>query len=175
MDPQVFTEIPQATAATIAAVRLITAGLASTFPALFAYLVFDAIYSLIYAVMSPLSLAYFWVYVAAVPLECALSILAVRELITLIFGSYPGIRTVGRWTIYAGLAVAIGMSLAIAKLLNNRYHHRKWGLYYLQSAQRSILFSLAIAIVAILFVLSRYPLRLSRSTYVSSGFSALCS
>jgi hypothetical protein len=40
-------------------------------------------------------------------------------------------------------------------------------------AQRSIVFSLVVAIAAVLFVLSRYPLNLGRNTYVSCGFFSL--
>ncbi len=177
MDPQVITELPQAAAAAIAVCRLSWLRLASKFPALVAYLALDALYSFIYAVVSPRSRVYFWVYVAAVPLECILSIFAVRELMALIFDNYPGIRTVGRWTLYAGIALAMSLSLLAAKLLSGGYYssyHTKWGLYYLQSVQRSIVFSLAVAIIALLFVLSKYPLHLGRNTYVSSiFFSAL--
>ncbi len=95
----------------------------------------------------------------------------VRELFTLVFSDYPGIQTIGRWAMYAGLALAVATSTAINTFF--------WGagardhdifLFYLQIIQRSIVFSLAIIIAAILFALSRYPLRMARNTYLSSLF-----
>lgn len=173
MDPQVATELSQAAAATIAAARLISLRLAPGFPALLAYLLFDAFYSFIYALMSPKSHVYFWVYVLVAPLLAIISIFAVREMVALIFQNYPGIRTLGRWVIYGSVTFAASMSIAAAKLVTG-HPHKKWGLYYIQSIERSVIFSLAIAIVAILFVLSKYPLHLGRNTYVSSiFFSAL--
>lgn len=170
MGPQVITEICQAGAAAIAAARLTSLRLGDTFPALLTYLVFDALTSLIFASLSPRSRAYFWVYIVSLVLEDAVSILAVRELVSLIFERYPGIRTLGRWTVYGGIVFAASTSLGAARFLSSAYPHRKWGLYYFQFAHRSVVFSLAIAIVAILFVLSKYPLSLGRNTYVSSAF-----
>jgi hypothetical protein len=109
-------------------------------------------------------------------LENIFSILVVRELLTLMFDNYPGIRTVGRWAMYAGIAISAGASLALTKFFWNTgaSGRHKWGLFYLEVTQRSIVFSLVVVIVAILFVLSKYPLHLGRNTYVSCiAFSAL--
>ena len=54
---------------------------------------------------------------------------------------------------------------------NTGAHGRqKWGVFYFEVAQRSIVFSLAVVIIAIIFVLSKYPLHLGRNTYVSCAF-----
>ncbi|MGA2716343.1 MAG: hypothetical protein ABSG41_24880 [Bryobacteraceae bacterium] len=92
------------------------------------------------------------------------------------FDNYPGIRTVGRWAMYAGIAISASTSLALTKFLWNTgaKGRHKWGLFYLEITQRSIVFSLVVVIVAILFVLSKYPLHLGRNTYISCiAFSAL--
>lgn len=170
MDPHRILEFAEAAAAGIAAARLASLGLAKTFPALLAYLILDVVSSSVFGSLSPRALIYFWVYIAFLILEDILSVLAIRELVSLIFDRYPGIRSLGRWTIYGGIALAASTSLAAARLLSSTYPHKKWGLYYLQFAHRSIVFSLAIAIVAMLFVLSKYPLNLGRNTYVCSGF-----
>jgi hypothetical protein len=170
MDPHVVTERVQAAAAAIAVGRLVYVGLAKRFPAVLAWLILEAISNFAYSILSPRSQAYFYTYFAVTPLDCILSILAVRELVNLIFTNYPGIRTVGRWAIYAGIVVAIVVSSALTISWTNTYHHKKWGLYYLESAQRSIVFSLVVVILAILFALSKYPLRLGRNTWVTSAF-----
>jgi hypothetical protein len=93
-------------------------------------------------------------------------------LLTLTFDNYPGIRTVGRWALYAGIALSVGTSLAMTRFFWNTgaKGRQKWGLFYFEITQRSIVFSLVVVIVAILFVLSKYPLHLGRNTYVSCAF-----
>jgi hypothetical protein len=166
------TELVQAIAATAAVARLLYLDLGKRFPALVAYLIFIAVSYFCYGIFNPRSKAYFWIYISFIPLECIFSIFAVRELLMLTFDNYPGIRTIGRWTMYAGLGVSVALSLVLTRALwavgaNGR---QKWGLFYFEVAQRSIVFSLAVVIIAIIFVLSKYPLHLGRNTYVSCAF-----
>ncbi len=147
-------------------------GLARQFPALLGYFLFVAVLESAWAVMEQSSRIYFWTYVLIEPLEYIFSILVVRELLTLMFDNYPGIRTVGRWAMYTGIVLSAGTSLALTKFFwsTGAKGRHKWGLFYLESTQRSIVFSLVVVILAILFVLSKYPLHLGRNTYVSCGF-----
>ncbi len=46
-------------------------------------------------------------------------------------------------------------------------------LFYLEVVQRSVVFGLALVIITILFVLSRYPLHLNQNAYFSSLFFSL--
>jgi hypothetical protein len=102
------------------------------------------------------------------------SLLAVRELFALVFIDYPGIRSIGRWSMYIGISLATLASFLVAGLFRRTSAHGSRHLFYLEVAQRSIVFSLVIVIATILFFLSRYPLHLGRNTYVSSAlFSAL--
>jgi len=172
MDPNVATELSQAVAATAAVTRLIYLNLAKRFPALLAYLVFEAVMNLGYGLLNPVSVQYFWSYVVLEPLECVFGIIAVRELFTLTFDEYPGIRTVGRWVMYAGVALALSISLLLTGFFwsgaaRGRAHS---DLFYLEVSKRSIVFTLALVIVAILLFLSKYPLHLSKNTLVSSAF-----
>jgi hypothetical protein len=161
-----------AAAAAAAFARIVYLNLAGRFPALLAYLVFLAVTNVSFALLNKTSGAYFWSYAASEPLECVFSIFAVRELFTLTFREYPGIRTLGRWVMYGGVALALGVSLLLTGFFwtggaIGRTHSK---LYYLEVSHRSIVFSLAFVIVTILLFLSRYPLRLSRDTLVSSTF-----
>ena len=115
---------------------------------------------------------YFWGYLVLEPLECGFSIVAVRELLTLTLNNYPGIRTVGRWVMYAGVALAVGISLLLTGFFwtNRAMVRGDAHLYYVEVSQRSVVFSLAFVIVTILLFLSKYPLHLSRNTLVSSSF-----
>lgn len=172
MDPHAVTEIIHAAAAAAAVTRLIRLDLAKRFPALLAYLAFLAVINLGYGLLNTASAVYFWSYMILEPVECVFSIFAVRELFALAFNDYPGIRTVGRWGMYAGVALAVGISLVVTGFFwsggaSGRSHSH---LFYVQVSKRSIVFSLAFVIITILLFLSKYPLHLGRNTLVSSAF-----
>lgn len=175
MDPNAATELMEASGAAVAVARLVYLKLARRFRALFAYLVFLAAMETDFGSLSQASKYYFWSYVALEPLECMFGIMAVRELLALTFNDYPGIRTFGRWVMYAGMAFAVGISLFLAGFFwtntaSGRAHSH---VYYLELSKRSIVFSLAFVIVTILIFLSKYPLYLSRNTLVSSAFFSI--
>jgi len=172
MDPHVTAELVQATGAVAAAARLISAGLRKRFPALLAYLVFLALINLVLGLENAQSLLYFYSWVILEPLKCVFSVIAVRELFALTFDHYPGIRTAGRWAMYAGVVFAASISIA-ATIWAGGVHGRS-KIFYFEAFQRSVIFTLAFVIGAILWSLSRYPLHLQRNTLVSSAcFSAL--
>jgi hypothetical protein len=175
MDPNAATELIEASGAAAAVARLVYLKLAQRFRALFAYLVFLAAMEIGIGSLSQASKYYFWGYVALEPLECMFGIMAVRELLALTFNDYPGIRTVGRWVMYAGMALAVGISLFLAGFFwNNSASGRAHShVYYFELSKRSIVFSLAFVIVTILIFLSKYPLHLSRNTLVSSAFFSI--
>jgi hypothetical protein len=166
------TELLQAAGAAAAVARLIYFNLSPRFPALLGYLIFLAVIDLVFGLQKQTSGPYFWSYLILEPLKCVFSVLAVREILSLAFDDYPGIRTVGRWVMYAGVALALGISLLLtgffwASAAVGRAHSR---LFYFEVSQRSIVFSLAVVIVVILFFLSKYPLHLNKNTLVSSAF-----
>jgi hypothetical protein len=172
MNLDAASEFVQATAATAAAGRLVYLGLERRFPALLAYLIFTVVSTVCYSLFSTTSRLYFWIYILLLPLDSIFSIFAVRELLMLTFDNYPGIRTIGRWAMYAGTGLSVAVSLVLTRVFwaVGASGRQKWGLFYFEVAQRSIVFSLAVVIIAIIFVLSKYPLHLGRNTYVSCAF-----
>jgi hypothetical protein len=175
MNPHVVTGLLESAAATAAVWRLIQLELTTEAPAFTGYLTLQALFCFVFAVLDWNSALYFWTYIGFIPLECLLSILAVRELFALVFKNYLGIRTVGRWSMYAAVASAAAVSVILTKLLweagaQGRSHSH---MFYWQVTQRSIVFTLAVVIITILFVLSKYPLRLGRNMWVSSAFFGL--
>jgi hypothetical protein len=170
MDPNRLVELVQWAAASIAIGRLVQLKLAKRFPALLAWLCVLALSNLVAGLLSITSPAYFWFYVFYGPVACIFAIGAVRELFALVFVDYPGIRSVGRWSMYVGTLVAIAASLLIAGVFRRTSNHGSVHLLYLEISQRSVVFSLVIVIATILFVLSRYPLHLGKNTYISSAF-----
>jgi hypothetical protein len=168
MDSLAVADLFQSAAAAAAAARLIQLRLAGRFPALLNYLLYVALLNGVLGAQNHSTILYFYSYVILEPFKCAVGILAVRELFALIFDNYPGIRTAGRWGMYAGLTVAISISLLTTVWTGGARGRSK--LFYFEVTQRWIVFILALVICAILWSLSRYPLHLGRNTMVSSAF-----
>src|ERR1700685_3647325 len=116
MDSRGAIQLLETASAAAAVSRLICLNLASQFPALFAYLIFLAVINLGLGVLDRSSKLYFWSYVVLEALKWVFSVFAMRELFALTFDSYPGIRTGGRWAMYTGLALALGISLLVTRL-----------------------------------------------------------
>jgi hypothetical protein len=172
MDWHVLRQFAQSAAASVALARLAYLHLTNQFRALAWYLGLILVSNLFFSALSQHSATYFWFYIVLIPLDAAAGIFAVRELIALIFTNYPGIRTVGRWALYAAIGLSAATSIVLTRLFSYSGLHprQKWGVFYMETAQRSITFSLAIVIIAILFVLSKYPLKLGRNTYLCCAF-----
>jgi len=170
MDPDRAVEFIQSAASGAAIWRLINLKLATRFKALFAWLCALAATNLAAALLSRFQGAYYWLYVIYVSLTCIFGAFAVGELFSLVFIDYPGIRSVGRWSMYAGTALATIASILIAAYFRRTSTEGSVHLFYLEVGQRSIVFSLAVVIATILFFLSRYPLNLGWNTWVASGF-----
>jgi hypothetical protein len=172
MTPHLTTELFVSAAAALTAGRLLRLRLAARFPALMVWLAFFSLSSCIAAVVPQELPVYLRLYVMVVPLNSLFAILAVRELFELIFGNYPGIRTVGRWAMYGAVCLAVAGTLTTTKLFWSQTATGRAlsGVYYLQLGQRSVVFALAVIIITLLFSISRYPLHLDWNVYVSGGF-----
>jgi len=172
MDGHIVRESVESTAALVALTRLFYVRLTKQYQALAWYLGLLCVSNVLAGVLATRSKTYFWFYVALIPLESATAIFAIRELIALIFANYPGIRTVGRWALYAGTGLSVVASIALTKLFfySGSTPRRRWILFYVETGQRSITLTLAIAIIAIVVVLSKYPLHLGRNTLLYCAF-----
>jgi hypothetical protein len=171
MDPRGAIELLQTASAAAAVTRLSCLNLAKRFPALLAYLVFLALINLGFSFLDRASKLYFWSYVFLEILKWIFSVFAIRELFALTFNSYPGIRTVGRWAMYFGVALALGISLLVTRFFwggGARGHSSR--LFYFEVSQRSVVFTLAFVVVTVLIFLSKYPLHLNKNALVSSIF-----
>jgi hypothetical protein len=171
MDPRAAIELLQTAAAAVAVTRLIYLNLARQFPALVAYLAFVAVINVDFGLLKPSSALYAWSYVVLEPAKWIFSVVAIRELFALTFNSYPGIRTAGRWVMYSGVALALGISLLVTRFFwSGGPHGRSAGLFYFEVSQRSVVFTLAFVVVTILLFLSKYPLHLNKNALVSCIF-----
>lgn len=164
----------QAAAAAAAAARLIHLKFARRFPALVSWLVFLAGIDLCFGLLDRASPGYFWAYIVLETLKCALSIIAVRELFALTFSHYPGIRTGGRLAMYAGLVLALSISVPLTHFFwDGGPNGRSADLFFFEVSQRSVVFTLALVIATILVFLSKYPLHLSENAQLSAVFFSI--
>ncbi len=162
--------ISQAAAAAFAAARLLHFRLRSRYPILFSYLIVSTILSSLFSVLSVKSQAYYWAYIVSQPVSWCAAALAVREMFALIFRDYPGLKTAGRWSFYAALAISVVVSIVLAGTLHATNAPKAPQLVYTLQLDRSIGFTLTVTIGILMLTLSRYPLHLDRNTYVASGF-----
>ncbi len=172
MEINAATELFLTASAAAAVVRLWFLDLAIQFPILVSYLILMAGIDFGFGLLDQRSALYFWCYIVLEPVKCLLGVFAVRELFSLVFYDYPGIRQIGRWAMYAGVFLAVSVSLLLTGFFwegaaSGRAHSH---LFYFELSQRSIVFSLAVVIITILVSLSRYPLHLSRNILVSNAF-----
>ena len=170
MDATSVVELLESAGAAVAVARLTWLKLDRRFPALFVWLIVRALIDFSLSLLPQRSIAYFWVYVCAEPIACVFGVFAVRELLGIVFRDYRGISSMGRWVTYAGVSLAIISSVAFSMLVVRDPSHGSIHLYYIEVAQRSTIFALAVVIISVLFVLSRYPLHLAHNSLVSALF-----
>jgi hypothetical protein len=145
--------------------KLLQIKLARSYRAFFAFCCFQACEAIAVNVLGVSSSLYFQFWVVTLPISWSLSILAVRELCGLVLERYQGLRTAGRWGMY--LAVVIAAAISILTLLPRmKPAQRSRILPYLFPADRGVNFGLAIFLLVMLFLLSRFPVKPSRNVMV---------
>lgn len=147
--------------------RLFARGLARQQAGLVAFLLFRSLEMAVSTLVPQSSQVYFWNYVFFTPFDCLVSLVAVREAIGLVLDDYPGLRTVGRWTMYGAVVVALVCSLVLAAAFWRGTI--RTNLYYIEVSNRSIVFGLAVVLISLLIFLSHYPLELSRNRMISTA------
>ena len=172
MVPSILVAILQAAtslAAGLTAFRLWHTGLYRRYPILFSFMTVMAIFELTPEILDNRHLAYFWIWVGFQPIQWALDILVVRELCRLILEKHPGLVTLGRWGMYAGVVVAAFLSfLSLLPHIKSTMPARSRLVAYLIATNRGVTLALAIFLILMLFVLGRYPVHLSRNVILNA-------
>lgn len=168
MSPLSIAELLLAFAAAMAAGRFIQLDLSKRQPALLLYLAFIAFDLLTLGILDPRTSVYFRAYLCGNILSWFVSIFAVREAFSLTFESYPGIRTTGQRAIYWATGISVAFTFAITLYLTRGSTHGNRLQYLVLILDRSIVFTLAAVVIAVLVSLSHYPLHLGRNTLVSA-------
>jgi hypothetical protein len=115
---------------------------------------------------------HFWLYTE--PVTWLLDILVVFELYRLVLEKHKGLYSLGRWIMYAALAVSAFLSILtlLPHFTPSTPPHSNVFNYYL-AMERGVTSSLAIFIFLILLFLSRYPVPLSRNVLVHTALYSI--
>jgi hypothetical protein len=94
----------------------------------------------------------------------------VVELCRLVLTGHRGIYSLLRWAMFASVIIAVGISiLSLLPKIQPRMNLDTRVLGFWFATQRGLDFALAIFLLLILFVLSRYPMRLSRNVLLHAA------
>ncbi len=100
------------------------------------------------------------VYEFAEPLNWVLYLLIVREMYQRAFADYPGISSFARWSSYASGAVALVMAVVVAILSPIQHWPHSKIFVYVEQWEKFVSFALSAFILFMIFLLSRYPIKL---------------
>ena len=138
----------------------------------FFYLIVRLSRALLLAGLDRHSNAYGWTYVATEPILWVLYILVVLELFTIVLRDYPGIQTLSRRVLTAGLAISAAVALATLLPDLGNPAERYPILRSMYVAQRVVMSSLVVFFAILTAFLVWYPVPLSRNVVVyCAGFS----
>jgi hypothetical protein len=152
------------------AVKLFTTGLWKRYPIFFWYFVFRVPNTAWPLILNVKSNFYEHVWLLTEPFTWIFHILVVVELYRLVLEDHKGIYTLGRWAMYAALAIAIPISvLSLIPHFTARTTEITRLMGYEFATARGIDFSLALFLLLILLFLSRYPINLSRNVVLHSA------
>ena len=169
-----FFELVSVVGSGLLALKLFTSGLYGRYRFFFIYLILRVPYitcALFLDVKSSLYQKYFMVWA---PLFLLLYILSVVELYGLVLERHKGLYTWGRWAMYFATAVSVTISmLSLLPRITPAMPQRSRIAGYVYATERGVDFSLAIFILLILFLLSRFPVPLSRNVVVHAAIYSI--
>jgi hypothetical protein len=151
----------------LTAAKLLTTGLYRRYPAFCASLIVP-IPLFIASIVLPLkSDHYYSIWKATQPVEWFCYIAMVFELYRLILARHKGLYTLGRWAMYAGIAISVTLSaLALLPHITPAMPQISKKMAYFTAGERGIDCSLAVFLLFMMFLLSWYAVPLSRNVVV---------
>lgn len=149
------------------AVKLVTTGLYKKYPIFFTYFVFRVPNSLWPLLTDFRSDTYFYAYMSTLPITVVLYVLLVMELYRLVLADYKGLQSAGRWAMYASLIGALVISLlTLIPKITPTMAQRSKAIGLVVVSERGVYTALAVFIILLLALLSRYPIQLRRNARV---------
>jgi hypothetical protein len=167
-----------------AVLKLLRSGLYRRYRIFFSYFLFRVPYMTYFLVLSNLkglpggngssSFLYFYSFLFTEPLNLLGYILVVIELYNLVLERYKGLSSLGRWAMYAALAISSTISLlTLLPKIGQSTPPDLRHLMYLVAAQRGVELALVVFILMIGWFLTRYPVPLSRNVTVHTAIYSI--
>ncbi|MGC9946386.1 MAG: hypothetical protein ABSF64_08465 [Bryobacteraceae bacterium] len=153
--------------ATLLSVRLYTSGLHRRYRAFLLFLAFFILQNVVMITLGAGSGAYQKVWVLSEPIEWFFYAWVVLELYSLVLKDYQGLYTAGRWSLIMAVSVAL-LASGFSLIVPSHYTQHSHVMAYYYVAERAVYFSLAVFLLTILTLLTRYPITLNRNTIVHS-------
>jgi len=159
-----FFQIASLLGSGLTATKLLATGLHRRYPVFFSYFIFrvaNGIWPFFFDVKSN-AYSYLWAWTE--PLILVFYVWVVLELCGLVLERHRGLYSLGRWAMGLGMVVSLTLSfLSLLPKITPAMPQRTRKLGYFYAADRGVTFCLAIFLLLMLFLLSRYPVPLSRN------------
>lgn len=172
----VFLQVATLVASALTALQLFRTQLYLRYRIFFYYMIFRVLDGIWPLWVSLKSSAYFYAWVFTEPIALILYVWVVLELCRLVLERHRGLYTLGRWAMYVGMGLSVGLSVLslMAKIRRAPPQHKAVTattsiLNYFYATDRGVTFCLAIFLLLMLFLMSRYPVPLSRNLVLHSS------
>jgi hypothetical protein len=152
----------------LTAVKLFRTGLFHKYQFFFYYFVFRVFNGIWPLYLNPRGEYYVKFWVISEPLTWVFYVGVVLELYRLVLERHKGLYTLGRWALYFGMTISVGLSI-LSLLLHIKPAQKSKALSYIYPIDRGITLCLAIFLILMLFLISRYPVSLSRNVILHAG------
>jgi len=147
--------------------KLYRTGLFRRYPVFFAYFIFRIPNSIWPIILPRESDNYFYLWVLTDPIGLGFYIFMVVELYKSVFERYRGLYSLGRWVMYASVAISVTISaLSLLPAIRPQAIQGSKIMSYVLATERGVDTALAIFIILMLCFLSFFPLRLGRNVRV---------
>lgn len=149
--------------------RIYRLGLCRRYRFFFLYFISRIIIALGALALDQNSKTYFYFWLCSQPVSWMFYVLVIRELTGLILEKYIGLKTLGRWFMYASTVVSLAVSvLSLLLRINPTISARSKVMGYVFAIDRGVTASLAVFLLVLLALLSRYPVRLQQNVVLHS-------
>ena len=160
--------------AALVAVKLCTTGLYRRYRVFFWYMVFRVVEGAWPSFIDIKSDLYAYIWAVTEAFSLAFYILVVLELCGLVLEKHQGLYTLGRWAIYLGMAVSVTISMvSLLPRIKPEMSQRSKYMGYIFATDRGTTFCMAIFLILMLLLISRYPVKLSRNVILHASLYTL--
>jgi len=147
--------------------KLYRTGLYRRYPVFFAFFIFRIPNSIWPLILPRDSHSYFYLWICTDPILLLFYVLVVVELYKSVLERYRGLYSLGRWVMYASVAISVTISaLSLMPTIKPEAPQPSKIMIYVLATERGVDTALALFIILMLCFLSFFPLKLGRNVRV---------